>query len=850
MAATIDGIVNEPTVNFVGKDGFFWWVGEVEDNEDPMELGRVKTRILGYYTNVQGGTTADLPTDKLPWATVLQHTSQAGNDGQGESSGQLQPGAIVMGFFMDGENAQMPIVIGVLRVSKSADTETKQVFAFTGEKFEDGLGVNHATKHPTEPNASLAVTKGEGYKRQGNTNAVCTPGMKTCEVGGTGSPKNIGTATGITGGAVNPVKPLDTDKPLPAANGVGGPWKSLEYKLSYLIEDIAETAGALVKTEKDGEYISMITGKLVTAKQLTAKLQNFLGAVFTQVIAAIRQALANLAEQLELVNLLGGATGIPFVVFTTIQKAVTLILSQLCIIDNQLLGYIADPVGSITSIVENFLNGLIDKAAMVLQGVQQVIDDIVCNVQKILDSALGIVSSVKTIVDGIGKAKEIIEAWEKGTEIFETATDLFKKGLGGISGLMALFIKFTASNCNRPIDGGKDTVGWYPLFGVTHCTEEELASINSIRGRSQGKCGDNESGKGLIDNLFNSADPYLTAATTYINGAYELFVGVPGREATQRKNENGTTFTSVKINNKQHAKWKWLQEKRKQKPDLTDEQLEVQYTEYLKKQTTDNNDDACLVADHSSYAGNHTSEVHGDDCANIDGDYVRTIDGDYHLKITGDCHLEVGGGFFLDAEGAPKVVDKKGNKKNTRVQKHSLKFGSDVDMSVTGAKFELQGAEANIASTSTKITGSIFENTCSQQTRSGAEMIFTADNSITLATTTLFETINFPPSPIPKIKAGIIRKIGGSCETVMTPAGSAADAIPRYIVANPAGPVSVTSGATGYNNNVLTGLYNVNVAAGAISMNSSTAASIVAGAAMNLTAGAVMKLTAASIFLN
>ena len=34
MAATIDGIVNEPTINFVGKDGFFWWVGEVEDNED------------------------------------------------------------------------------------------------------------------------------------------------------------------------------------------------------------------------------------------------------------------------------------------------------------------------------------------------------------------------------------------------------------------------------------------------------------------------------------------------------------------------------------------------------------------------------------------------------------------------------------------------------------------------------------------------------------------------------------------------------------------------------------------------------------------------------------------------
>ena len=850
MVATIDGIVNEPKINFVGKDGFFWWVGEVEDNEDPMELGRVKTRILGYYTNVQGGTTADLPTDKLPWATVLQHTSQPGNDGQGESSGQLQPGAIVMGFFMDGENAQMPIVIGVLRVTKSSDTKEKQVFAFTGEKFEEGLGVNHAAKHPTNVNDSLATDQGEGYLRQGDTNAVALPGMKTTNPGGNGSPDNIGNATGINGGNVNPVKPKDTDKPIPTANGVKGPWGTLEYKLSYLVEDIAETAGTLIKTEKDGEFISILTGKLVTAKVLTAKLQNFLSAVFTQVVAAVRQSLAGLAEQLELVNLLGGATGVPFVVFTAIQKAVTQILAQLCVIDNQLLGYIADPIGSILGIVESFLEGMIDKAAMILSGVQKIIDDIVCNVQKILDTALKVVDTVKTIVDGIGKAKEIIDAWEKGTKIFEDATDLFTKGITSITGLMALFLKFTGGNCNRPMDGGKDTVGWYPLFGVTHCTPEELDTINKIRGKTRGSCGDNGSGGGLIDNIFNTADPYLSAATTYINGAYELFVGTPGREGTQKKNENGTTHTSVKINNKEHAKWKWLQEKRKQNADLNEEQLEAQYQEYIKRNTTNNNDDAVLVADHSSYAGNYTREIHGDDCETVDNDKVVNIDGDYFLKITGDCHIEVGGGFFLDAEGAPKVVDKKGEKVNTRIQKHGIKFGSDVDMSVVGAKFELQGAECNIGSTSTKITGSIFENSASQQTCSAAEMILSADNSITLATTTLFETINFPPSPIPKVKAGIIRKIGGSCETVMTPAGSAADAIPRYIVANPLGPVSVTSGATGYNNNVVTGLYNVNVAAGAIAMNSATAASVTAGAAMTLTAGAVMKLTAASIFLN
>ena len=33
---------------------------------------------------------------------------------------------------------------------------------------------------------------------------------------------NIGNATGINGGNVNPVKPKDTDKPIPTANGVKG----------------------------------------------------------------------------------------------------------------------------------------------------------------------------------------------------------------------------------------------------------------------------------------------------------------------------------------------------------------------------------------------------------------------------------------------------------------------------------------------------------------------------------------------------------------------------------------------------------------------------------------------------
>ena len=144
MAVNIDGIQQETTTGYVGKDGFYWRVGEVEDNEDPMEIGRVRVRILGWYTNFVSGTTDNLPTDYLPWATVLQHTSQAGNDGQGESSGQLQPGAIVLGFFMDGEYAQMPMVLGVMRVQKSDRTIGSRLFSFTDQNIPAGNAINQS----------------------------------------------------------------------------------------------------------------------------------------------------------------------------------------------------------------------------------------------------------------------------------------------------------------------------------------------------------------------------------------------------------------------------------------------------------------------------------------------------------------------------------------------------------------------------------------------------------------------------------------------------------------------------------------------------------------------------------
>jgi|TARA_B100001996_G_scaffold51138_1_gene36573 hypothetical protein len=731
---SLDNLFLEETdqINFIGKDGFFWWVGEVEDNEDPMELGRVKVRVVGYYTNFRGGTVADLPSENLPWATVLQHTSQAGNDGQGESSGQLQPGAIVMGFFMDGEVAQMPVVIGVMRVKKSSESRTERDFSFTDQKIEAGVAPNTSAIHPAEKNTISPIQP----LRQGESNIVAFPGQSTTQLGGSGSPKNIGSHKGLVGSSANPIKPLDPAKPIPAANGVGGPWKTLEYKLSYLIEDLANTSSNLVKAE-GGDYLDLVSGKLITKADLTVRIENYLGSLFAQVISAMRQSLINLTEDLKLANILLQSTGEPYAVLSTVQIAITKILSTLCTQDAQISTYTATPLKTVTDVLDTYLTGVIDKPTMVTRSVNTITNDIVKDVAKIVKDIGDLTKSINTTVSGIGEATKIIDAWEKSTGIFHLQ-DAVSYDVVNISGMIELIAAFDVNACKRTPNASK-AMGWYPLLGLS----------NTLKTND------------IFSTIFDDADPYLTTAKNNVSGSYEVQLGTPGRQGEVIKKPNGTTHTSFLYNNSHYAEKKARDSFRISNPNATEAEVNAAVEDYRKNQTNNKGDTGSIVADHISWAGVLTQEVHGDDCKLVSGDYARTIDGDYYLKVTGNCHLEVGGGFFLSAEGYDKDT------KST--QKHTLKFGSDVDMNVVGAAYEVHSSEYRIKSTSTKITGSLYENSYQQQTRSGAELTFNAESSVEIATPHLLQLINTEKQASVKTVTGMRTVVNGGYQTIINP---------------------------------------------------------------------------------
>lgn len=96
--------------DFMGKNGFVWWQGVVEDIYDPLRLGRVRVRVLGWHTDDK----TEIPTESLPWAAVMMPANNPFVSGKGWSPNGLLQGSWVIGFYRDGLNGQEPVVMGTI----------------------------------------------------------------------------------------------------------------------------------------------------------------------------------------------------------------------------------------------------------------------------------------------------------------------------------------------------------------------------------------------------------------------------------------------------------------------------------------------------------------------------------------------------------------------------------------------------------------------------------------------------------------------------------------------------------------------------------------------------------------
>lgn len=128
---------------FLGGN-FLWWVGEVaddstwrenisetkiEDKDQTPGWGyRYKVRIIGLHDQEE----SSIKSDQLPWAQVMYPITAGGGQGGSFQTPAIRQGNFVFGFFLDDQDKQVPVIMGVLGNNSKTTLNTRT--SLTGGK--------------------------------------------------------------------------------------------------------------------------------------------------------------------------------------------------------------------------------------------------------------------------------------------------------------------------------------------------------------------------------------------------------------------------------------------------------------------------------------------------------------------------------------------------------------------------------------------------------------------------------------------------------------------------------------------------------------------------------------------
>ena len=689
--------------DFAGRDGFHWWIGEVEDHMDPAQLGRVKVRIIGWYTDSKtrddgsGSYLQTLPTEMLPWATVLLPTDKPQTKNAGTTT-ELQPGAQVLGFFLDGEEAQLPCVLGSFRSfrkpegnpsgedSRGSDNEMSRTMV-----ADPKVANENATDTPTQKsyNNEPALGGAPFVKAQGQTPGSVTGGEEASR--GAVSRAEVETPFNVF---TNPIGVPSTAGGI--ANGFKGPLDDGFMKdLKRMLTDVGMAVGSVAKGS-DGSMVSAITGHVIQGKAILnqlSNLTNFITNAISGMLAPFKEWLAQQMQQ-AIETLMGLVSSfVPLVIVKKIMDIINQIISQIfCAEPPGFLTAISGIMGDLGGFMDSIMDYVLDQVDNMIAGVLDFVENAMSGIQRQICKALNAFNKIADVVLGalntFKQAGKAIEDLKNMQEIFQLNFTSLNWGsvldiIAMIVGIIAGFVK-----CGRKVREPR-AKSWLPLLGTTECSDIGDA-LGGPGGGNYGDCGASSfggsAGGNIFDSYFQEMNPFLMQTQQFLNGARDIDDATPGKEKRVRSGPGGVTTFEDKRGNT-----------------------------------------------HKNVPNNETAIYGRDLVQNVKNNLVHTIEGDYYLKVMGDFHLEVAGsmnehtsngagakaeakggdsGFFggksdkwldqtigkaLKSSGGGKNFDVKTGEKEaksaqTKAGDHDISYQGDI--TIQGSRIELKGINA------------------------------------------------------------------------------------------------------------------------------------------------------------
>lgn len=469
--------------NFLGRDGFVWWVGRVAHPKywrkenlimaQNNDLGqRCKVRIVGYHP-----FSNELPEQDLPWAQVMMDpVTGSGQGGLGDSL-CLVGGETCVGFFMDGEEAQQPVIIGVLNRSNNVKK------SLSDEEIIQG-GSSQFQPFDYVPNLSKPTKVDKVKTKPITQNSPATQGqIETTEAVSAGVVQNKGDGT-LASFAVEKGATKTLTKPGNCSNDLIG-------RITQVLTDFISLTNSLESSL--GKFIDPIRNKAVDMGQKIKKLARQVQGLVKQVINNIRDGLIGKITSafsifLGKLNLLN-----PFEFITDAieSRAFKKILDTLyCIFEKLIQDLLGFLINMFETMVGRIINGPVCAA-------EQFVSGIFAKVFDMLDKLLSkLFSGLDWLVGGFDTVRGVL------------------KDVSGLASAIFSFIGCDEKKCSTPsqwvtdINASveKDADNW----------ENAIKGINIFEDAAAGLTGISSSITSGISSFFGNTDPSTVGIGTLI----------------------------------------------------------------------------------------------------------------------------------------------------------------------------------------------------------------------------------------------------------------------------------------------------------------------------------------------